>query len=319
LTTAPSGQSHVRKRLRIVLSAAVLAVVGVSAGLAVADQRHAFTSSLSKIGSTALLLSLAFGLIGTAASLPTWRAIMVGLGARLGWLESGRVFYLSQLGKYVPGSVWPTVLQMDAAQRKGFSRRIILSGNLVVLALSCSVGLLVAVVTLSLYDQTALSHYWWGLLAVPVLLVVLYPRTLPGLVDRGLAVLGRPPLGSRLDTRAEIAACGWALLAWLGLGGQLIVLAAAVHPLGFSTAVLCIGAVALAIPLGVLFVPAPAGAGIREAALVLVLSSVMTTGQALAVVIASRCILVICDVLLALAFLGVARRRPSLGANDGRE
>jgi uncharacterized membrane protein YbhN (UPF0104 family) len=153
-------------------------------------------------------------------------------------------------------------------------------------------------------------------LAVPILLVVLYPRTLPSLVDKGLAVLGRPPLGSRLDARAEFAACGWALLAWFGLGGQLIVLAAAVHPLGFSTAVLCIGAVALAVPLGVLFVPAPAGAGIREAALVLVLSSVMTTGQALAVVIASRCILVICDVLLALLFLALTRNRRPLGGDE---
>jgi uncharacterized membrane protein YbhN (UPF0104 family) len=70
---------------------------------------------------------------------------------------------------------------------------------------------------------------------------------------------------------------------------------------------LCIGAIALAVPLGILFIPAPAGAGIRDVVLVLVLTVILTSGQALAVVVASRVLLILSD--LVLAGLAAASRR----------
>jgi uncharacterized membrane protein YbhN (UPF0104 family) len=64
---------------------------------------------------------------------------------------------------------------------------------------------------------------------------------------------------------------------------------------------------ALAVAGGVLFIPAPAGAGVRDVILGLVLRSQLTSAQALAVVIASRVILVVAD--LGLACCAVAVRR----------
>ena len=78
---------------------------------------------------------------------------------------------------------------------------------------------------------------------------------------------------------------------------------------GLSDYLLSIGAMALAVPLGVLFVPAPAGAGIRDVVLVLVLTEVLPSGKALAVVVASRIILIACDLLLAGAVVAVRPRR----------
>ena len=60
---------------------------------------------------------------------------------------------------------------------------------------------------------------------------------------------------------------------------------------------------------GVLFLPAPAGAGIRDVILVVVLGSVMSTGQALVVVVTSRVILIACDLALA-GLAGAATKRP---------
>jgi glycosyltransferase 2 family protein len=45
----------------------------------------------------------------------------------------------------------------------------------------------------------------------------------------------------------------------------------------------------------VLFLPAPAGAGVREVVLALVLSTVLNSGETLAVVLASRAILILSD------------------------
>jgi hypothetical protein len=49
----------------------------------------------------------------------------------------------------------------------------------------------------------------------------------------------------------------------------------------------------------VLLIPAPAGAGLREVVLLLVLRSILSNGQALAVVIGSRVLLIVADLLLA--------------------
>jgi hypothetical protein len=56
---------------------------------------------------------------------------------------------------------------------------------------------------------------------------------------------------------------------------------------------------ALAVAAGILFIPAPAGAGLRELVLVLVLKGDLGAGGALALVVASRVLLVIADVVLA--------------------
>jgi uncharacterized membrane protein YbhN (UPF0104 family) len=63
----------------------------------------------------------------------------------------------------------------------------------------------------------------------------------------------------------------------------------------------------------VLFLPAPAGAGMREVVLGYVLVSILTSGQAIAVVIASRAILIVADLLLAGVGAVLGRVRPSVG------
>jgi uncharacterized membrane protein YbhN (UPF0104 family) len=56
---------------------------------------------------------------------------------------------------------------------------------------------------------------------------------------------------------------------------------------------------ALAVSAGLLFLPAPAGAGMREVVLGVVLLTMLTSGQVVAVVVASRVIILLADLLLA--------------------
>jgi uncharacterized membrane protein YbhN (UPF0104 family) len=94
---------------------------------------------------------------------------------------------------------------------------------------------------------------------------------------------------------------------WLGFGLQVGVLTASIGHRGASVYVVSIGAMALAVPLGILFIPAPAGAGVRDVVLVFVLKAVLTSGQALAVVVVSRVLLICCDLILA-GLSGTIRR-----------
>ena len=46
-------------------------------------------------------------LAGIYATFRSWRAVLADLGGGLPQAPAMRVFYLGQLGKYLPGTVWP--------------------------------------------------------------------------------------------------------------------------------------------------------------------------------------------------------------------
>ena len=295
---------------RAVVGGAVLVLALAAAGWALYGHRRDFTMTFERIGAGPVLLSAAFGLVGVAATYPLWRSLLGGLGVDIPWGDGARVFFVSQLGKYVPGSVWPVIMQMEAGRRRGATRAKMLWANLSALILGCTVGLVVACALLPIYDRQALARYWWALLALPALIAVLHPRVLPWALERVMKLMRRPPAAfERIDPMAELRAAGWSLLSWAALGAQVAVLVVASGRSGFAPVALAVGGVALAISVGILFIPAPAGAGIRDVVLGLVLGVVLAPGPAIAVVVGSRAILVICDVALAgLAALGGLRR-----------
>jgi uncharacterized membrane protein YbhN (UPF0104 family) len=297
-----------------VLGGIVVTLVVVAAAIAIYRQRHAFAGALDHIGIWALLASLAVGALGTALTFPVWREVLTGLGVTMPWGAGARVFFTSQLGKYLPGSVWPVLIQMEAGRARGASRRTMLAGNLITIVLSCAVGLVLASVLLPISNAHALARYWWLLIALPFLLAFLHPRAVPMVLDRAFALVRRERLGQRLELRDSARASLWSAVSFLAQGLHVAILTIAIGGGGASTVVLCIGGMALAVSAGVLFIPAPAGAGVRDVVLSLVLRSVLTTPQALAVVVASRALLITADLALA----GVAAVAPRRRARANR-
>lgn len=297
---------------RTAVALCFVALVVAAAAFAVYRERDAFADALRRIGAWPMAASLLIATVAVGLTFPTWRAVLAGLGVPLPWAFGARLYYTSQLGKYLPGAVWPVVAQMEAGRSRGASRRTMLSGNLLTIVLSCCIGLLVACVALPAWSPHALTHYWWVMLALPLLVTLLHPRALPTLLDKAFALLRRAPLNEQLPLRYTTRAAGWAVASWIGLGLHLYVLSAALGHGGVSAFALCTGGMALAVSAGVLFIPAPAGAGLREVVLVLVLGSIMTPGEALAVVVASRALLIAADLLLAAAAAAArSRRRPA--------
>lgn len=301
--------------VRVVTGALVVVIVVAAAGAAIYNERRSFEQALGHIGVLAMVASFAAGLLSVAINFLVWREVLDGLGLRLPLAAGSRVFFISQLGKYLPGSVWPVVIQMEAGRARGASRRTMLASNLITIALSCAVGLILACVFLPLSDARALSRYWWLLLALPFLLALLHPRAVPGLLDRTFAVLHRAPVGGRLPVRNSLRASGWSALSFLALGSHIAILVIAVDGWKWSTVLLSIGAMSLAVCAGVLFIPAPAGAGVRDFVLNLVLVAALVAGQALAVVVASRVLLIAVDMALAAA---AAMTRRHTGPRDAR-
>jgi len=295
--------------LRRISGFAVLTLVSGGVILTIARNWGDFVDSMQRLGVRGATLSLLFGMIGVGGTFMQWRAVLRGLGVNFGIRDGAQVFFVSQLGKYLPGSVWPIVMQMQAGRARGASRKTMLAANLVTVVLGLATGVVLAGVLLPFSYPSALHRFWWALASLPLVLFLAHPRSLPFLIDRVLRLLHRAPLGVQMSVADTLRASAWAVVCWIGLGLHLAVLVAAIGKPSIGLYALCIGAMGLAVSAGILFIPAPAGAGLREVVLGYVLVAVVTSGQALAVVVASRVLLIAADLLLAALFGFIGGRR----------
>lgn len=250
-----------------------------------------------------------------------WRTMLADLGGRLPLRTAARVFLIGQLGKYLPGSVWSFFAQAELARDHAVSRKVTFTGSVLGLLLALATGVATAFVALP-PGGGALRQYWWVALVAPAGLVFLHPRVVGPLLDRVLRLLRREPLARRPTYRGMLAAAGWYSLGWvfLGLHCWLLMVGLGAPP-GASLPV-AVGGLTLAFCLGLLFVPAPAGAGVREVALVLAFAPVLGPGESLAVALISRIMLTMLDFVLAAAVWPVSRagrstQRTRTAADEG--
>ncbi len=303
-TAVPKLPRALTRALRVAIALLALTFLVV----AIVRQWDEVVDALGRMGPGWFLLSLLAALIGLGFTSLAWRTLLADLGSPLPAGPGTRVFFLAQVGKYLPGAVWPFVAQMELGRALGVPRQRSAVAGLLFVGLHCATGLLVASATLPFASPEAAEHYWWVLALTPVLLVVLHPRVLSPLLDRAFWLLRRPPLDRRLTVGKTVRACGFLLVTWAFYGLSLYALA---RPLGLSGAdsfFLATGAYALAWSAGVMVLGlVPAGIGVRELVLGAVLLPVLPAGAATAVVVASRVVQTLGDALWAV-FAGVALR-----------
>jgi len=281
-----------------VLRLVALVVALVLLLLVLRDQGPQAYAAARAVGPVAAAGSLVAVLVGLLASALVWRALLADLGTRLPLRPAAHVFFVGQLGKYVPGSVFAVAAQMELGRSQGAPRSRVGAASLVFMGVLVCAGLLTAAVALPLTSPGALDRYAWVLALLPVGLVLLAPPVLSRLVAVGLRLLRRDPLERPLTWRGTGAALGWALVMWAAYGVHLLLLVRTqeVTP-GPDLLALSTGAYALAWTAGFLVVIAPAGAGVREAALVLALSPVLDRAPALALAVLSRVLMTLGDLL----------------------
>jgi uncharacterized membrane protein YbhN (UPF0104 family) len=283
--------------------------------LVLRDNRDEALEAAGAVGAAGALGSLAALLLGLLASAMVWRALLVDLGTALPLTPALHVFFLGQLGKYVPGQVFAIAAQMELGRGQGASRSRIGTASLLFMGVLVAAGLLTAAVALPLTSPAALRSFAWVLLVLPLGLLALAPPVLTRLVGLLLRILRREPLERPLTARGIAAATGWALVMWGAYGVHLWLLVRPQDVTGRTDLLLLsLGAYALAWTAGFLFVVAPAGAGVREVALVAALAPVLDRPAALAVAVLSRVLMTLGDLLWGAVGAGL---RPRKGSGSG--
>jgi glycosyltransferase 2 family protein len=275
--------------------------------IAVLGSWHDVRTAAGQLAPSRVGWAAAAALVGLFATMLSWRMVLADLGSPLPLRAAMRVFFLGQLGKYLPGSVWWLVGQVELAAEEGVpKRRMAAAGSLAVL-LSLIAGLLFAAVSLPLLADQAASRYWRVLAAVPLLLAGLHPRVINPVLNGMLRLARREGLEHPLSGSGLLGALGLAAAAWVAFGLQVAVLAAGLGASGPRATALSVGGFALAWSVGFLAVVVPAGIGVREAALVAALAPVLAAGPAVVVALLTRVLMSGGD--LAWAGVVVVRRR----------
>ncbi|GII33178.1 lysylphosphatidylglycerol synthase transmembrane domain-containing protein [Planotetraspora mira] len=242
------------------------------------------------------------------AGMMMWRSLLAEFGSPLSLTSAAKIFFIGQLGKYIPGSAVHVMLaQMEMGRDHGIPRSRSAAAFFLTYPIYLASGLLVGVVTLPVIGGDSVARYAWLLLLVPVLVVALHPAIVNTVIGFGLRRLRRPPLERPLTRRGILAAVGWALSGWALYGVHLALIVHGLGATGTDAVILSFGAFALAWCLGTLAVVFPAGAGVREVAMVAALAPVLDRGSAIAAALCSRLIVSVGDLVCA-AMAGAAAR-----------
>jgi len=222
-----------------------------------------------------------------------WRHVLALLGAPV---PAGRVvawYFVGELGKYVPGGVWPVVGRGELARRGGVPRGRAYASVALSLAMVYLAALFVAAGFLPFaVSDGGFSAWMLVLLALPAGVVLLHPRVLGRLV-RLVEKVGRRTVHLEIPQWSDsLVLVARYVPTWFFVGTATWAVARSLTPdASYPTVVF---ATVLSWAAGFLAVPVPAGAGVREA--VLTATSGLDGGVAAAAAIVARILFVLVDV-----------------------
>jgi hypothetical protein len=258
--------------------------------------------------SVALILATYFVLIRA------WLYIIAGLSGRsLPLLAGARIWFISNLGTLLPGRIWG-IIQMGAMSADaGISPVAAGAASILNATVNIATGMAIGVIAgtpilISYYGENA--RWAWipaalaiaGLLALPVLIPWAFR------IARGF---GLKVPEQRVPARVIGVSAAANMLAWVLYGAAFLCLTLGMFDIPSKSLIQHTAVNATSYVAGYLFLPAPAGLGIREQTLftAMVAAKMAPPAAAGAISVVSRLWQLIIQVLPALIFL--AYRRPS--------
>lgn len=240
----------------------------------------------------------------------TWGLVLWKcLKTRLRWQESLKIWNVSQVSKYLPGSVWNYVSRVYLCTERGISTsKAILSMVLeIVLILMAQVLVVMLSLPFWLDDQ---EQALWVLIILPLGLILLNPRIFGGLVKfvARRSGLEEPPL---VLLSPGIAGALLAIYTFgaIVVGVAFFFFANSLYPLPLNQMPAMTGIVTVSVVIGFFAPFAPNGLGIREGLLAVLLSQYVPAPVAAVISLASRLWLTAAEVAGLLIALAVQPRR----------
>jgi hypothetical protein len=211
-----------------------------------------------------------------------WRLILRHLGYPLPWPTAIRIYFYSGLAKYMPGSLWYAVGRVLLAEQVGVPKMV----TTVSIALETAVITVAAILVGALALTAHADAPWWMLAGVlaGLLVFLAYPTPWFALMNRGLALLGRPPVTVTITGKQLLLLLPPFTLNWIAYGFISFFWTAALYPqLAWTDWPAITGLYTASWVIGFLALLVPNGWGVREGLLVGFLTNLLGLPVAVAI------------------------------------
>lgn len=238
-------------RVVFLIAVAVFAVTGLR------RQWPEISVALGEVRPGQILSAGFLFLLGVVTTGLTWTMTLRAYRHRLELPDALRIFFVGQLGKYIPGSVWSFAAQAQMGVPRGVPVRTTIAAGLVFLVINLASATVVGGVAIVAGQLVPEAPEWAGVLATGAGLVCLSRPVL----QRLAMTLAAEEWGTTRYAVLLTAISGSCLATWTLYGAATAVL---VPPHSRPSLLMCSGAFALAYVTGVVVIIAPAGVGVRE-------------------------------------------------------
>jgi len=221
-----------------------------------------------------------------------WYLITLKLEIALSPSETLKTWFYSQLGKYLPGKIWLFLGRFHFYESRGKSKKAIsIALYLETVTIIMGAGL-IFLAALIFHREIRLFYSWrhpgWLVLLFLLGFIFLHPRVLQKILNWALIHFKREPVSLSISYSDVLWILFVCIISWVigGVGFYLFV--DSVYPVAPQYILFLTGALAISSTLGLIAIFAPSGLGVREGALVYLLSLMMAAPVAVLISILTR-------------------------------
>ncbi len=257
---------------------------------------------------TPIAMSMLLVLLSYAVLIHTWRTMLAAWGEQLAALPAARIWFVSNLGRYLPGKVWQIGAMGTMAHGQGIAPEAAVGSSLVIALVNVLVGFGIVILTgPNAFGLVGVdpARTWIPLAAILVGILTL-PWSLPPAVRQIATWTKRDLREARLPVKAVWTAAAGCAAAWLLYGLAFSLLSAGVLGSAATGGALPYVAVfTLSYLAGFLALFAPGGIGVREVAMGAMLTGLglTTAAGATVLVVVSRLWLTLLEIIPGILFL----------------
>jgi len=249
--------------------------------------------------SSILTLFLAYVFYGIG-----WTLILQMIGVKIGRTKGTIIFLLSIFGRYVPGGIWSALGRLYLCRLEGIPDSK--SGISILLEQAypvVSAGF-VFVISLLFWTKADLMVKVFPLVFIlPVFVIFLHPKPFLKIVNPVLAWVGRKPINISLSFKNMLFLTCYYFFYWIITGIAFYFFINAFYPLELSYIPILTGVFAISFTAGYLAFITPAGLGVREGLLSILLSQFLPTSIAIGLSLLSRLWFIGLEIIILMVFL----------------
>jgi hypothetical protein len=246
-----------------------------------------------------LIGSLGVSLIAGVFWASVWRRMVVQTGSSIGWADGVRVYLVSNLAKYVPGSVWGYVSRAYLGRDYGVTLARVGISTIWEVGITIVASLLLTAMLLPVFPVKLPNRVFQLVAAVAAVSLILL---LPPVFNRWMRFLGRwrpmaePPVFRWYDFGLYLGA---AFVTHVLVGTAFFLFASALVDLPPRDWSGFVGAWSFSATAGLVILLTPYGLGVKEGVLTLFLRAFMPLGAAVLVALLSRLWTIVIELILA--------------------